>query len=696
MNSRQIAATLLASLLAAAPAVAAEAADVDTRYWRCRFCPFPGGLLGEVEGALGHVSDDAFKYGEYNGLEERGPFPNAGADLTWFGEGATRWDVLAGNLGLDTRSLAVSGGEQGRYELRLGYDQLVHNGGSAASPFRGAGSDRLTLPDDWVRASTTAGMTRLDADPRSLDIRNERERVDVGITFHASKNRSHSFDVRQEWRDGADIAGGAFIVGASQWVAPVDYRTTTLDYDLRYRGEGWQLGVGYYGSLFHNDNPSLVWDNPYTAVTPGSDRGRMSQPADNQFHQLNLSGAYRFGARLRFAGDLAVGRMTQDEAFLAPTINDQLAAPAPPRTGPDAQVDTVTGNGRLNWSPPVAGLSVTLQYRGEVRDNDTPRDSYTQVITDTFVGGTASNLPLSCARHTLKGRVGYRLAPGRRLTGGLEYQRYDRDYAGEPVTDEYTLWGEIRGRVDPRTEFRLRLAHARRTASGTEPATPNGAPQNPLMTWFDIAERRRNRVRTTLSFAPWDRVGATLSAEAGLTEHDDTVLGRTDRSQASVGLDVSAAVRENATVYAYLAHQIDRFEQRNSQGFAAPAWHGATDDSFNTAGLGGRIEGIRDKLDLSADLIYSGATGETTVDTGADLPGFPDFRDRRVTLRARGDYRFSERLDLGLSLVYETFRSHDWQLHGVDPDSVPRLLSPGRESADYNALVGVVSARYRF
>jgi hypothetical protein len=50
---------------------------VDISDWICKYCVFEEGWSGEVEGGAGYVSDDSYKFGEYNGLQDKGAYPVA-------------------------------------------------------------------------------------------------------------------------------------------------------------------------------------------------------------------------------------------------------------------------------------------------------------------------------------------------------------------------------------------------------------------------------------------------------------------------------------------------------------------------------------------------------------------------------------------------------------------------------------------
>ena len=99
---------------------------VDTSNWHCKYCVVEEGWSGEIELGAGYVSDDSFKFGEYTGLNEKGGFFIGNADMYYRAEDASYIDLSVSRLGLDSRSLSIEGGVQGKYKLFLNYDEIPH------------------------------------------------------------------------------------------------------------------------------------------------------------------------------------------------------------------------------------------------------------------------------------------------------------------------------------------------------------------------------------------------------------------------------------------------------------------------------------------------------------------------------------------------------------------------------------------
>jgi hypothetical protein len=125
-----------------------------------------------VEIGAGYVSRDSFKFGEYNGLEEKGAYGIGNLDLRGGGRydsnDSSRWRLSGHNLGLESRDARAEYGWQGLFRLNLGYDELLHNGNDTyRTPYQGIGGSTLVLPGNWITPTyaTSATMATGNAYP---------------------------------------------------------------------------------------------------------------------------------------------------------------------------------------------------------------------------------------------------------------------------------------------------------------------------------------------------------------------------------------------------------------------------------------------------------------------------------------------------------------------------------------------------
>lgn len=679
---------LLGALCMQLPTLAAEPA-VDTSQWRCKYCEFEEGYSGELELGAGYVSDDSFKFGEYTGLNDEGGFFVGNGNARYRSEDATYVDLSVTDAGLDSRSLSIEGGQQGKYKLFLRYDELPHFiSDTAKTPFRGTGGESLTLPPGWVPAGTTGGMTDLATSLQAEDLETERKRIGVGASFIPSSRWEYAVKYRHETKEGKTGMAGSFFFNAAQLVAPVDYVTDEVDVSASYTRRKWQAKVAYHGSLFNNKKESLTWQNPF-----GADTGQLALPPDNQFHQIAVSGGYQLSDRTRAIGDIAIGRMKQDESLFPATESD--ISVLQPRDSADARVDTLTANFRV-ISALTDKLRLNAAYTYNERDNDTPRSTYNWVTTDTVVAVPRTNLPYSFSKNAVKLNADYRFAKRMKVGVGYDYDTYKRTYQEVDRTKEHTFWGKLTVRAKDNVNLTMKLAHAERNRSNYQAVSEIEPPQNPRLRLFNMADRTRNTAGFHASVTPWDRITVGLGADYSKDDYSKSALGLTDSKEANINADASVILTEDISLHAFLSHEIIKSKQAGSQSFSTPDWFGKNKDTIDTAGIGVTYQVIKDKLDIGADYTISKSDGEITVDSGAPDPEFPDLSTKLNSLKLFATYRLKDAISLQAAYWYESYDTDDWTIDGVSPSTIPNVLSFGEQSPTYDVNVFTLAVRYKF
>lgn len=676
-------------------------ADLDISRWACEYCIVESGYSGEAELGAGYVSDDSFKFGEYNGLEDDGAFLIGNATARYRDGNAGYLDLKIRDLGLDTRSLDVEGGRQGRYRLFLTYDEIPHNISDSAktpylgnSPYLGSGDATLELPTDWVTAGSTAGMTELAGSLRNADLDTQRKRFGIGGAFIPARKWETSFNFRHEVRDGQLASGGAFFFNAAQLVEPIDYVTDELEAAVTYTTGKWQARLAYYGSFFNNHDEALAWQNAYNPLVAGADAGQLALPPDNQFHQVLLASSYQLSDRTRVSGDIAVGRMEQNENLLAATINPNITV-ALPRTSADAEVETLTAN--LKADSAITGkLRLNAAYRYNDRDNTTPSDLFEWVTTDSFVNPLRRNLPYSFTDNTGKVGADYRFNGRTRLSAGYDYQKRERTNQEVRDTTENTIWARFRMRAGDYADLELGAGHGDRDASNYDPVAETDPAENPLLRKYNMADRTRDTGSIHAGLTPHERVNIGLDIDYSKDDYSDSVVGLTESRDTRYNADVAVILTDVTTLTAFGNREEIKSEQAGSQVFAAPDWFAKNDDTFDTFGIGVKHQLIKDKLDVGADYVWSRSTGEIAVDNGSSPADFPDLKTSLDTLNLYASYRLRDNLTLRAAYWYEEYDSNDWMLDGVGVATIPNVIAFGEQSPHYDVHVVTMSVRYQF
>ena len=707
----------------------------------------------EIEVGGGYVSDDSFKFGEYNGLDQKGLFGIANVRVRKYvpleNFDGTYWDLDAKNLALDSRSITGEFSQSNLFRVMFNYDQIPHRRfDDGRTPFLGAGTADQTLPAGWVAASSTAGMTNLLTSLNAVNIDTERKRFGGAFTWHVTDRWQVQGKYQHENKDGADTIGAVFGSSggnprASILARPIDYETNDFNINVAYTGEKGQYSLGYHLSLFNNNDNGLLWDNPYDnpqwdAGANYSDgaRGQMGSEPDNKAWQVNFAGGYNVNMRTRVTANISYGQMTQNQTFL-PYSSVFTAAIPLPRNSLDGEIATLYANFNLTTRL-TDRLGVTARYTYDNRDNNTPTDIYVRIPGDAVAQGglidsnARVNWPYSLKRHKLDVEGNYRLMNTMRLAVGYVYESKHRDFTEVEDTDEHT--GKIRLNFTP-TDFAsgwVRYQHSMRRGSayvsnqplltGHNPAyiaditinNPDELYENdPLMRKYHIADRNRDQVAAAVNFYPSDVVSVTLSGQYNNDDFLNTQDGLQESKNGNVSLDGAYTPNNKISFHAYVTYENYDYKQR---GFYHPGFAGAltpttdriaqfgdnwwtqrTKDDIYTGGAGVDWTVIKDKFKVSADFLASHAITKTTPNSdGLTFLPLPDLKSDLYRINVTAEYNIRENMGVRFRYLFERFDSSDFALDLVTVNTLSNVILLGNGTPNYSDHVVGVSYFYNW
>ena len=475
-----------AALVALASMSAAQAAESDDA---ARRLIQPTSV---VEVGAGYVSQDSFKFGEYNGLFKKGIYGIFNFDVRGGGSydsgDATRWRATGTDLGLDTRDVSVEYGQQGKFRINFDYDELRRNRSDTyQTPYLGAGSDTLTLPSNWIKplvpqvsgtainfrslspttglassivggvvtpptAAQQATVNNIIAadlpDFNNVDLDTIRKTIKGGFSYSIDSRWEFKASAQHEKKEGLKPMG-AVSSQVSEFSAiladPIDQTTDQYNMSLTYTGENSFLQVAYYGSVFKNDISSLTWQDANDPTKTAT----LSSAPSNSFHQILLTGGYNFSPTTKLVVNGSYGRNIQNEAFVTNGQNNQFPLGLP-QSSLDGLVVSTAFNAKLT-AKPIRDLSLVAGYKYDDRDNRTPVNTYffQDANEARAAGASAFNAALGLPANTLGSNINiyanrpyskkvnqfdidadYAVAKGQRLQGGYEYQQIDRKCDG--------------------------------------------------------------------------------------------------------------------------------------------------------------------------------------------------------------------------------------------------------------------------
>ena len=675
----------------------AEGQAEDTSRWLCRLCNYPEGWYGTVDFGPGYVSDSSLKFGDYRGLEEKGLFLALDGNAHYRDEDGGYYDLYARDLGIESRQIEMRGGNQGRYEIRLSYSEVPkYRGYGTQTPFLVAGSTVLSLPQDWVNARSTAEMSALDESLQDTPLKTKRKTLDAGLTLRGESRWSFEVDFQHQNKNGSrPLAGGVFTINSSHFPAPVDFTTNQFNLGLAYSGVRSQLRFGFMGSFFHNGSSSVSWENPFTPL-PGTETLRASLEPDNTYYQFNLAGAYSPTPKIRISGRAAVGRMNQDDPFLPYTTNPDFSDLLLPRSSLDGKVDTSTLNLAGKFSARLSrGLNLTARIKLDEKDNKTPVDLYTPVITDIVLKQPRLNRPYSFKREKYDLELRYRAHRAVRLTAGLRRINMERTLQSVEETREDTFWGEITFNQWASAQLRLKLESSDRDASPYRQLEDGGPLEHPLMRKFNMADRDRDRVVVELDLSPVDNVSVTLSYFTTEDDYKESIIGLQESEEHSLGVDISWTVNPAVSFYGYANREDIDSSMSSAANLGSTFWQATTEDRFITAGLGIQARVSR-KVSIGFDYLSANSKGIVSTDSGLGEGPFPTLETDLRNARFHISYLAGEHWGWKLFAEHETYESEDWYVDDLGPDGISNILTMGPLSPDYDVTVVRLMATYRF
>lgn len=603
---------------------------------------------------LGVVSKDNGRFGQYNGLTEKGGYGLADVEVVTRDDATGTWfNVRGRNLGLDSRELRFEHQVQGDWGYYIDFTQIPRfEPYTANTAITGIGTPNLTIPTTPTPGPAVKLMT-------------ERERLGLGFTKHLQGKWSMNVTFRNEEKTGARVFGRGTTGGAGNFEfmpEPIDSTTRQVEAVVSYNGDQLQLTGGYYGSMYDNKNNAIFITGGAAglAALPNNYINPVALPPDNQSHQLHLAGGYNFTPMTRGTFKFALSRATQNDAFInvAPTA---VVPGLPPNL--DGRIDTTLMQLGVS-SRPMPKLSLRASLRYEDRDDKTPLFQYGSGGS-TFDG---FNEPRSI--RTIGGKVeaSYALPASLRLTGGLEYDEKKRNTSPirivsyRETTDETTYRLELRRSMSETITGAVGLIHSDRGGSPFILTTvAGGAPGSNVIAPIHLADRKRDTLRLTANWQPTDPLSLQFRFDYSKDDYegsrDGSGLGSREAKAANSTVDASYRFTEEWQGTAWYSVNGNKFEQSTDP---IDTWAIALQSVTKTIGLG--VRGKLKRFEVGADLTHSDTEDEHIQQAlaGPAVPTIPDISTKLTRLNVFAKYALRKNSGLRLDYVYDRFKTDDW------------------------------------
>ena len=714
----------------------------------------------EVEIGTVYISEDSFKFGEYTGLKEEGAYAIGNLHIekvSAYDDGTTEyWELLGKNLGLDSLSVFGEYGQQGKFQVSIEYGQSPKNDISDAStPYLGAGTSDQTLPSGFVGAANTRGMSNLVASLNPLEIKTERNKTEIGLSWIPMTNWEISGHYSHETKEGTGTLGSIFGTNGgnprgSILAIPANYNFDEFELKIGQTGRKSQFQLSYHMSSFENDDAGVTWDNPYDdpgnwcvscgrGDSPGEfsqgGRGRIGLDPDNKAHQINFNGGYNLARATRITANVSYGWMEQDDTFLpSSTVAAFRDVQNLPRENLAGEIKTLYANVTFS-ARPVKNLNIRARVTYDDRDNQTPRDIYLWVHNDSNLPSTADdstdlrlNRPYSMEKSKFKLDAGYRLGMGNKLSFGFEYEEVDRDFSEVANMDEQTFSVKLSNTSLDYADGWIKYNRSSREGSdyvtnqqfldGHDPAVvahiaatdfPGLYENDPLLIKFMMADRERDLVSAAVNLYPSDLVSFSITGTYRNDDYEKKQVGLHQSKNSNITFDVAYNPENDFDAYAFVTFEDFESSQMGYRRRGGPFppgvarspgsfWTIDSTDDVLTFGAGIKWVVVEDKFNVEIDYLSSDAQTEIEPNSsGLTFLPFPDdITTELSSISLSGEYAFRENMRLRFRYLYEKYETKDFALDNVTSNTLANIILPGNSSPNYGVKLIALSCVFSF
>ena len=669
-------AAAVAAALGTAPASAAEGDDEIRQLSKPE---------SEVSAGVGYVAKDNRRFGQYNGLNEKGGYLLLDADVVRRDDATGTWLRFgARNLGLESRELRFEHNRQGDWGYFIDFSQTPRfNPFDVRTGLQGIGTNTQT------RNVVAPGAGTLH------DLKTRRDAFTLGLQKSVGRGWDFQARFKNETKEGARVFGQGTFGGPWNFLTdPIDYETRQLDAVASYTGEKLQLSGGYYGTDFSNSNIALNVNGGVAGISP------MALPPGNQSHQFHLAGGYSLTPTARATFKMAYATATQTDAF--------PVAPIIARTNLDGRVDTKSMQLGVT-AKPLPRLSVLANLRYEDKDDKTPIFPYLVTgvtATSTFDG---TNEPRSVQTTGGKLEASYGLPAGIRATAGIDYEEKKRSQfrlrsvSSRDKTDETTYRVAARRALGETVTGSVGFAHSERSGSPfLTNIVNNGTVGSNKIAPLHLADRDRNKLGVAVTWMPVEPLSVQARVDVAKDDYKSRNfenLGLRDGEATLFSLDAAYKLSEAWEANAFVANAANKLRQAIcSTGTTGAVCAGATTEArpeHTSASFGAGVTGtVRAGLKAGAEVQYSSFKDEygQSVTTGAAPTPLPDINTRVTTLRLFTDYALARNSGVRAQWVHDRYRTDDWTWQNWTYSDGTRITEEPRQKVNFLG----VSYYYRF
>ncbi len=544
--NKKLLSTLIASLLAAAPAFGQGADDPMRVQGTATF----GGMHNNTS-----ATDNA-QLDLYQDLGN-GVRSNVGVE----GRNSATWFQAYGeNFGRDDQYMFLRGGVYDVFKSGVYLNDIPRTFSSSAyTPYNGSGGNLLTATFPLASLPTnppTAGWSafRLGYDRRDVGGYAEWQKNSPWY-FRADGNQVNFSGTRVGSAANGTSPGNGYI----DLAIPQEFKTSNWGVEGGYQSSKATFAVRWDYSKFENANETLQWTNPFfgpsvsgAATTSNLLDTNYLAPA-NTFNKFTASGNYRdlpwqsvISARYTWS------KTTSDTplALTALNTNGIYASTLPQESSFNGE--NVNQSFALAWTAmPAPNLNTRAYYYWTklksnsdlVEFGDSPTTPLASGLgcgnlvvagVPTTTVGNCDNELYNYTKNNFGLDAWWKFAPGNRFAVGWDYNDLDQTRFDYDKSHWNKLWGEYKNTMLDTLTGRLKYQYVKRdsTPNFTNDPLPNGGANNPnyLLAYtssFDLQSSTTNMWKLYLDWNPMPSVGLSFEGTWAKVDFDDVTYGRT-------------------------------------------------------------------------------------------------------------------------------------------------------------------------
>ncbi len=632
-----------------------NAQEANTSRWNCTECSSDGLWSSELSMGVGFLNNnDSTRFYNWNPPVYNSSVEHLNAslsaDLERYEDEGFYNRILVEELGLQRFLVQWEIGE---------YDGLRFMGSYHETPYY------------WNRSSLSAyhgsRNTLTSGDLSTYDHEVTRETFKLELKYTPKTPWKPYASMKHERKEGTTSLYSTTIpnYGSGPWFIPknIDHETLNTEVGLSYTEDLWLVDVAYRGSFFRNDMSALYYggvDNPY--------ENQISNEPDNDFHQLAVSGNYRWDQHT-FNGRILWSQAVSESGLLPYS---------------SAPIDSDTFHGKTNTWQINADYHNKISRKTSLKVSADYLDKDDKSERNNVIGATRDSYDRT--KTQLDAAMTHRVNRDIKVNAGYDYTHEKRDYADRKRTDEHNMYIGARYRPEALWQVGGKLSYSFRDGSSWQHASND----SPNLRQFYLADKSRVELRGDGSYDISESVQVLAEIWYGTDDYAKPDIGLSEGEDYGYDLSVNVTLADELNGHVFLNQHVIRSEQQhaNADIVGWDRYNTELKDDVTTVGFGVSKEGLlEDKLTVSVDYSYSQADSQSlTTSSGYQ---YPDNEYKSSRIEAIADYEISENQNVQLNIRYEDYSEDDY-LFDNEVNNMGDVLQ------DYSGVYGGVYWKFRF